>query len=309
MTFSVDNSYDFQFLVTDYFTSTSITRNIGTGFTLMDFNASGKGMGIGKVSEKNMLEVGLETEFNKTTYLDMNSGDAFHRVKRTDSGTEIAFGVGSGGINHGLWSYALNKWMIYGDASNVYLNGTADKANKIGISTRNTTDTWMPVYRDGYLEYTQRQIVNSVTHTDYPNNQDWLPTKSFLSYWNGAYNSSGNSNLSKCAGGTICAEKSKSIVAAENDTSSYIVLGSLLVCWGNTTITPVKDTPTSKTINFPKSFSLKPVVVCTPSTSVPGTTVLGVGANEITGTGCKLWVTRTGTASTSVLWIAIGQAS
>ena len=49
--------------------------------------------------------------------------------KRTDtnsgSGTAVALEVGSGGINHGIWSFALNKWMMYGDASRVYLNGAA----------------------------------------------------------------------------------------------------------------------------------------------------------------------------------------
>ena len=45
------NSYDFQFYVADYFTSGSIVRTLGTGFTLLDFNSSGKAMAIGKASE------------------------------------------------------------------------------------------------------------------------------------------------------------------------------------------------------------------------------------------------------------------
>lgn len=44
--------------------------------------------------------------------------------------TKVGLQIGAGGINHGIWSYPLNKWMVYGDAANVYLNGTAEKAKK-----------------------------------------------------------------------------------------------------------------------------------------------------------------------------------
>ena len=37
-----------------------------------------------------------------------------------------------------------------------------------------------------------------VTHTNYPNNGDYVPTMNFMSYWNGAYNITGNSNLQYC---------------------------------------------------------------------------------------------------------------
>ena len=68
---------------------------------------------------------------------------------------------------------------------------------------RNTTDTWIPVVNSGRLDYTTRKIVSAKTHTDYNNNQDTLPTMSFLSYWNGAYNSSNSSNLTYAHQGVI----------------------------------------------------------------------------------------------------------
>lgn len=43
----------------------------------------------------------------------------------------------------------------------------------------------------------------AATHTDYNNNQDYLPNMRFLSFWNGAYNSSGNSNLSYLANNAV----------------------------------------------------------------------------------------------------------
>ena len=200
VTFSVDNSYDFHFLVIDYFTKSEKNVALGTGFTLMDFNASGKGMAIGKVSEGNKLEVALPTELTDTIYCNKNSGDVYYRAKRTDSETEIAFGVGSGGINHGLWSFLLNKWMVYCDGTNVYLNGYA---SHITTGSRNTTDTYIPVINNGKLDYTLRKFNNGTGHTDYPNNQEYIATMEFLSYWNGAYNSNNNSNLKYCSDGTI----------------------------------------------------------------------------------------------------------
>ena len=69
----------------------------------------------------------------------LNQGDAFYISQRTDTGTKCGFGVGGGGagVNHGIWSHTLSKWLIYGDASTVYVNGVRmDKvsgtATKVG---------------------------------------------------------------------------------------------------------------------------------------------------------------------------------
>ncbi len=50
--FGVDNSYDIRLTVKDSFATISSTFEIPTAFTLLDFNASGKGIAFGKVSEK-----------------------------------------------------------------------------------------------------------------------------------------------------------------------------------------------------------------------------------------------------------------
>lgn len=46
-------------------------------------------------------------------------------------------------------------------------------------------------------------VFSSLQHSDYNNNQGDLITRSFMSYWNGAYNSNGASNLTYCVQGTI----------------------------------------------------------------------------------------------------------
>lgn len=83
------------------------------------------------------------------------------------------------------------------------LEGTADK---VKINSRNTTDTWIPIVRSGYLDYTTRYIPNQVTHSQHNNEQDRLATLNMLSFWNGAYNGNGASNLTYCYQGTIQAK-------------------------------------------------------------------------------------------------------
>ena len=90
---------------------------------------------------------------------------------------------------------------------NVTKNLTVNKLLRGGIANRNTTDTWMPVIREGYFDYTLRKFATNVVHTNHPTDQDCLATLSFLSYWNGAYGSGGASNLSRCASGEIASKE------------------------------------------------------------------------------------------------------
>ena len=55
--------------------------------------------------------------------IEQSSGDTGVYAKKTDTGVQVFMGVGTGGTNHGVYSTTLGKWMLYGDASNVYVNG------------------------------------------------------------------------------------------------------------------------------------------------------------------------------------------
>lgn len=57
--FNVDNSYDLRLSVTDSFVTIRSTAEIPTAFTLLDFNASGRGVAFGKVSETDGVEFAL----------------------------------------------------------------------------------------------------------------------------------------------------------------------------------------------------------------------------------------------------------
>lgn len=71
--------------------------------------------------------------FNQDVYIKQPTvaKTAFYRVIRTDKGTEVAFGVGDGGLNHGVWSGKLNRWIVYANESSIYLNGNALTATKL----------------------------------------------------------------------------------------------------------------------------------------------------------------------------------
>lgn len=77
--------------------------------------------------------------------------DASVRVKRTDTGVGIMFGVGTGGINHGVYSDKLRKWLIYGDASSVHVNGTAENVSgTVDVAHGGTGQTSIAAARNAF---------------------------------------------------------------------------------------------------------------------------------------------------------------
>ena len=83
----------------------------------------------------------------------------------------------------------------------------------------------------------------------------------------------------------------------------------LLIQWGVETITPVTNTPTAKAVTFGVAYTSVPMVLPTAITTVPGTSVSGNAAANITVTGFDAYVVRNNTTNTSVGWIAIGYKS
>lgn len=77
---------------------------------------------------------------------------------------------------------------------------------------------------------------------------------------------------------------------------------------GTTSITPsAANTPTSKAIVFPTALTGTSFAChVTANTSVPGTTVTGVGYTALSSTGVTLWLTRTNTTATTVAYTVEG---
>lgn len=79
-----------------------------------------------------------------------------------------------------------------------------------------------------------------------------------------------------------------------------------IITTGKVTISPTANTPTSKNISFGHTYSSAPVVMVTAQTTVPGTTVTGCGASNIAVDACDIFVTRTNSTNTVLMWVAIG---
>lgn len=86
-------------------------------------------------------------------------------VERSDTGTSLFLGVGSGGTNHGVYSNTLDKWMVYADASNVYLNGTATSANT--STTRAASDNSTNIATTAFVKTAITNAIGSAISASY----------------------------------------------------------------------------------------------------------------------------------------------
>lgn len=69
-------------------------------------------------------------------------------TERTDTNVGLRIGVGSGGINHGLYSTANSNWIVYADnAGRVYIND-GKESNTVAIGNSDIGTTTKPVYLD-----------------------------------------------------------------------------------------------------------------------------------------------------------------
>ena len=94
-----------------YIDGNDIFLRTGTGHGACMTLSSSKLVGIGTTSPSEILHIQSGTA-NTNVYL---------KTVRSDTGYSARFGVGSGGVNRGIWDDNLNKWLIYSDASNTYL--------------------------------------------------------------------------------------------------------------------------------------------------------------------------------------------
>ena len=290
VTLDTSASYDIIFEVIDAFSNTTIDRPITSGFDLMNFNASGKSMAIGKVSEaganEKKLEIALETDIledvnvkniytngivkysktygtyaNKWMYIgdfqfdsqgmfavvncclgNGNNGRADQQIlfkinmqqgwvgetlpigiavnaeQNWDSGIKVKI-KHNNKHNISLYVYLISNYTGFAynvegnltkfTSSNSILNSepSTDKEATYyqynWTNKRNTTDTYIPVVRNGNMDFTTRVMPNSVTSSMYNTEQDRLVTLQFISFWNGSYGSDNYSNLKYCHQGVI----------------------------------------------------------------------------------------------------------
>lgn len=240
-------SYDMRLTITDFFGSVSALAEITTAFTLMDFNASGKGIAFGKVSEiSDQMEVDMDMNIYRNIFLGgaKRSNDEKNMyVQTTDDAENV----------HNCKFYG-------GNGASATSIGCWDSGRAHGI--------WR------YLTGTQNMVIDA------------------------------NVKLTKGNGGDEFVTTDP--VAHENRSGRVHFSNGLLIQWGNVTITPTANTPTAKAVTFDVAYTDAPVVLTTAYTTVPGTSVLGDAAANITTTGFNAYITRNGATNTGVMWVAIG---
>ena len=102
-----ESEYNFKIVATDFFSFAEYSHNLSTAYTLVDYNQSGKGMAIGKVSTQNDFEINMDTKItgnftinNKTIFdLIYPVGSIYMSVNSTNpgelfGGTWVAWGQG-----------------------------------------------------------------------------------------------------------------------------------------------------------------------------------------------------------------------
>lgn len=242
-----DKSYDLRLSVTDFFGTVTASTDVATAFTLMDFNASGKGLAFGKVSEEeNGMEIDMPLSIQQYVYMGGR--------QKSDEEKDIYFQSTENAAN-------VHNCKLYGaSGSSPTSIGCWDTARSHGI--------WR------YLSGTQNMVIDA------------------------------NVKFTRANGGDEFITSGK--VTHGSRTGRVLFSNGLLLQWGVETITPVKDTPTSKAVKFAVAYTSVPMVLTQAITTVPGTSVSGNAPANITATGFDAFVTRNGTTNTSVGWIAIG---
>lgn len=102
---------------------------------------------------------------------------------------------------------------------------------------------------------------------------------------------------------TIARTKSK---ASQNEGNA--ILGDIKICWGIATVTPTAAGESANApVLFPFAYTNKPNVQVTCENTDPGVRVTGCSYDDLTLTGCNIYVTRTNMTATKVSWLAIGK--
>lgn len=152
-----DASYDLRLSVKDFFSTTVALAEIATAFTLMDFNASGKGLAFGKVSEaENGMEIDLPLSINQYVYMG--------GVKKSDEEKDIYFQSTDDAPN-------VHNCKLYGaSGSSVTSIGCWDTARSHGI--------WR------YLTGTQNMVIDANVKLTHANGGDEFITSGDVTHGN-----------------------------------------------------------------------------------------------------------------------------
>lgn len=132
---SSDYAYTVRLTISDYFTSVSAEISIGTGAPLLDFRYTGKGLGIGKVSEEDSLEIAMMVKFYKQVKLEKEDGttiDLLEKLATLDS--MLDYIVEQGSNDYGTYiKWHSGKLEMFGEVkiANLAINSGTNFFNSV----------------------------------------------------------------------------------------------------------------------------------------------------------------------------------
>lgn len=122
----VSKSYEIMLTATDSFGSTQRSIVVSTGFVLMHWNADGDGLSFGKISERDGLEIGMNTYLsNGKTIFGVSTDQKYLSMMQLNANNHIVFGYG--GYNNSI--------------GRTYLDG-----NEVVIRSKNHIETNSDIY-------------------------------------------------------------------------------------------------------------------------------------------------------------------
>jgi hypothetical protein len=132
---SIDSSYDIRLSVKDSFVTVTSTFEIPTAFTLLDFNASGKGIAFGKVSEKaEGIEFALPTFFNHaetpSSVKYLNTGQDLNDILEPGFYAIPNTSVGGTLLNKPWTTNATGSLLVFAEGNSQQRTQIAHKGNK-----------------------------------------------------------------------------------------------------------------------------------------------------------------------------------
>ena len=219
----------------------AIPKNGGAGYGLT--NSSGSSI----IRDHNNNNVTVDAT-GGTLYLGYQNTTGLNFIN--GKGTYASDGTVT--FNKGALTNLIIKRTEGANAAAIQFQNTNGALGAIGMTgtANGRLQRWNSDYSTGY-EIIDRSVVKAAvsakSHTDYNNNQTNIPTMNFLTYWNGAYNSSNNSNLTYCAAGVILATTSSTNYTKMSD--------GTLICYGGLTVPQLTPSNYARIdITFPVAF-------------------------------------------------------
>lgn len=151
--------------------------------------------------------------------------DTYYRVKNTDNGTQVAFGIGSSGTRHGVWSTTMGKWLVHSDGTDAYIKEmkVADTVIEQGTSGIWTYRKW----NSGVAECWGTSARSNVAMGQWGSSSLYYGTITADSWPSGLFTSAPNANMfARVSGGNGWLTQTTNMTASSTGTRYVIGVSS-----------------------------------------------------------------------------------